>query len=84
MGLLQSFILLGLWSGKNRKPNGNLCVAFRQLGMSNANGAKSMEKLSSGHRINRAGDDAAGLSISEKMRGQIRGLNQASKKTLGV
>ena len=38
-----------------------------------------MEKLSSGFRINRAGDDAAGLSISEKMRGQIRGLNQASR-----
>ena len=38
-----------------------------------------MEKLSSGHRINRAGDDAAGLAISEKMRGQIRGLNQASR-----
>ena len=56
-----------------------MCVAFRQLGMSNANGAKSMEKLSSGHRINRAGDDAAGLAISEKMRGQIRGLNQASR-----
>lgn len=40
---------------------------------------KSMEKLSSGMRINRAGDDAAGLSISEKMRAQIRGLNQASR-----
>lgn len=51
----------------------------RQLGISNAGGAKSMEKLSSGFRINRAGDDAAGLSISEKMRGQIRGLNQASR-----
>ena len=38
-----------------------------------------MEKLSSGLRINRAGDDAAGLAISEKMRGQIRGLDQASK-----
>ena len=38
-----------------------------------------MEKLSSGFRINRAGDDAAGLAISEKMRGQIRGLNQASR-----
>ena len=50
----------------------------RQLGAANAGGAKSMEKLSSGFRINRAGDDAAGLSISEKMRGQIRGLNQAS------
>ena len=41
--------------------------------------SKSMEKLSSGLRINRAGDDAAGLSISEKMRGQIRGLDQASR-----
>ncbi len=51
----------------------------RQLGISNNGGAKSMEKLSSGFRINRAGDDAAGLSISEKMRGQIRGLNQASR-----
>ena len=40
---------------------------------------KSMEKLSSGLRINRAGDDAAGLAISEKMRGQIRGLTQASR-----
>ncbi|WP_186580804.1 flagellin Hag [Aquibacillus kalidii] len=54
---------------------------YRQL--SNANGAqsKSMEKLSSGLRINRAGDDAAGLSISEKMRGQIRGLEQASRNS---
>ncbi len=52
--------------------------ANRQLGVSNSNLAKSTEKLSSGYRINRAADDAAGLSISEKMRGQIRGLNQAS------
>ena len=52
--------------------------ANRQLGISNTNLAKSTEKLSSGYRINRAGDDAAGLSISEKMRGQIRGLEQAS------
>ncbi len=51
----------------------------RQLGVANNAGAKSMEKLSSGYRINRAGDDAAGLSISEKMRGQIRGLNMASR-----
>lgn len=50
----------------------------RQLGITNSNLAKSTEKLSSGYRINRAGDDAAGLSISEKMRGQIRGLDQAS------
>ena len=52
--------------------------ANRQLGITNNNLAKSTEKLSSGYRINRAGDDAAGLSISEKMRGQIRGLEQAS------
>ncbi len=52
---------------------------YRQLGLGNAAGAKSMEKLSSGYRINRAGDDAAGLAISEKMRGQIRGLTQASR-----
>ena len=51
----------------------------RQLGLTNSAGSKSMEKLSSGLRINRAGDDAAGLSISEKMRAQIRGLNMASK-----
>lgn len=60
--------------------NNNLMAmnTHRQLGIANNAGAKSMEKLSSGYRINRAGDDAAGLSISEKMRGQIRGLNQAS------
>lgn len=51
----------------------------RQLGLNQNAGSKSIEKLSSGFRINRAGDDAAGLSISEKMRGQIRGLNQASR-----
>ncbi len=50
----------------------------RQLGITNSNLSKATEKLSSGYRVNRAGDDAAGLSISEKMRGQIRGLNQAS------
>jgi flagellin len=53
--------------------------AHRQLGANQMNAAKSMEKLSSGFRINRAGDDAAGLAISEKMRGQIRGLTQASR-----
>ncbi|MBS2970670.1 flagellin [Metabacillus sp. KIGAM252] len=52
---------------------------YRQLSTANAGQAKSMEKLSSGQRINRAGDDAAGLAISEKMRGQIRGLDQASR-----
>ncbi|HKL80620.1 MAG TPA: flagellin [Mobilitalea sp.] len=50
----------------------------RQLGITNGHLGKATEKLSSGYRINRAGDDAAGLSISEKMRGQIRGLDQAS------
>ncbi|MGE6611835.1 flagellin [Peribacillus sp. NPDC076916] len=51
----------------------------RQLGSATAAQSKSMEKLASGMRINRAGDDAAGLAISEKMRGQIRGLDQASR-----
>lgn len=50
----------------------------RQLGVTTSSQAKSSEKLSSGYRINRAGDDAAGLKISEKMRSQIRGLNKAS------
>jgi flagellin len=50
----------------------------RQLGITNKALSKSTEKLSSGYRVNRAADDAAGLSISEKMRAQIRGLNQAS------
>lgn len=53
--------------------------AKRQLGINQFAGTKATEKLSSGLRINRAGDDAAGLAISEKMRGQIRGLNQASR-----
>jgi len=52
--------------------------ANRMLGITTDKQAKSTEKLSSGYRINRAGDDAAGLSISEKMRSQIRGLNKAS------
>lgn len=51
----------------------------RQLGANNGAASKNLEKLSSGLRINRAGDDAAGLAISEKMRGQIRGLEMASK-----
>lgn len=51
----------------------------RMLGINSSTLAKSTEKLSSGLRVNRAADDAAGLSISEKMRGQIRGLNQASR-----
>src|SRR3981081_1754468 len=51
--------------------------AQRNLGATALNFSKSIEKLSSGLRINRAGDDAAGLSISEKLRAQVRGLNQA-------
>lgn len=50
----------------------------RQLGLTTSAQAKSTEKLSSGYKVNRAGDDAAGLTISEKMRSQIRGLNKAS------
>ncbi|KLU38937.1 MAG: hypothetical protein AA931_12280 [Peptococcaceae bacterium 1109] len=56
-----------------------ILIVFRQLGVNQANSSKSMERLSSGMRINRAGDDAAGLAISEKMRGQIRGLKQAQR-----
>ena len=52
--------------------------AIASANTNSANAAKSAEKLSSGLRINKAGDDAAGLAISEKMRGQIRGLDQAS------
>lgn len=55
--------------------------SHRQLGVNSTNQSKSMEKLSSGLRINRAGDDAAGLSISEKMRAQVRGLNQAARNS---
>ncbi|CAN7158003.1 flagellin [Paenibacillus sp. LjRoot56] len=54
---------------------------YRQLTSNQAASVKSTEKLSSGLRINRAGDDAAGLAISEKMRGQIRGLDQASRNS---
>ncbi|MDX9897840.1 MAG: flagellin [Spirochaetia bacterium] len=53
--------------------------ANRQLGVNGLSVDKSMEKLASGMRVNRAGDDASGLAVSEKMRSQIRGLNQASK-----
>jgi flagellin len=59
--------------------NMSAMYANRQLGVTNADVAKSIEKLSSGMRINRAGDDASGLAVSEKMRGQIRGLNQAER-----
>lgn len=61
--------------------NLNAMNAHRQLGMNTVNAGKSMEKLSSGLRINRAGDDAAGLAISEKMRAQIRGLDQAARNS---
>ena len=54
---------------------------YRQLTTVNNASSKSLEKLSSGYRINRAGDDAAGLAISEKMRGQIRGLDQATRNS---
>lgn len=59
--------------------NINALNSLRQLGMNNTNTGKNIEKLSSGFRINRAGDDAAGLAISEKMRSQIKGLDMASK-----
>ena len=61
--------------------NHNMSAIFanRQLGVTGVSHSKDMEKLSSGMRINRAGDDASGLAVSEKMRSQIRGLNQASQ-----
>ena len=61
--------------------NHNMSAMFanRQLGVTGLDLDKNMEKLSSGQRINRAGDDASGLAVSEKMRAQIRGLNQASQ-----
>jgi flagellin len=60
--------------------NHNMSAMFaqRSQGIQDLNSQKSMEKLSSGMKINRAGDDASGLAVSEKMRSQIRGLNQAS------
>ena len=61
--------------------NMNALNAHRNMTGNTAAAGKSMEKLSSGLRINRAGDDAAGLAISEKMRGQIRGLDQASRNS---
>jgi len=61
--------------------NHNMSAMFanRQLGVTGLSLDKDMEKLSSGMRINRAGDDASGLAVSEKMRSQIRGLNQAAQ-----
>ena len=63
--------------------NNNISSIFgnRQLSIGSANTDKNMERLSSGMRINRAGDDASGLAVSEKMRSQIRGLNQALRNT---
>jgi flagellin len=59
--------------------NMSAMYADRQLGVTSLETTKSMEKLSSGMRINRAGDDASGLAVSEKMRSQVRGLNQAER-----
>lgn len=66
---------------KNMIINHNLVAmnAHRNIGINVNHASKAMEKLSSGLRINRAADDAAGLSISEKMRGQIRGMEQAQR-----
>ena len=66
------------------KINHNIAAlnAYRNLSVNNSTTAKSLEKLSSGLRINRASDDAAGLAISEKMRSQIRGLDMAERNTL--
>lgn len=61
--------------------NLNSMNAHRNMSFNTTQTGKAMEKLSSGLRINRAGDDAAGLAISEKMRGQIRGLDQASRNS---
>jgi flagellin len=59
--------------------NMSALYADRQLGVTQLDVSKSIEKLSSGLRINRAGDDASGLAVSEKMRSQVRGLNQAER-----
>jgi flagellin len=62
--------------------NMSAMYANRQLDVTQVDLTKSLEKLSSGLRINRAGDDASGLAVSEKLRAQIRGLNQAERNTL--
>ena len=59
--------------------NMSAMYANRTLAANDVEVGKNIEKLSSGMRINRAGDDASGLAVSEKLRGQIRGLNQAEK-----
>jgi len=63
--------------------NHNLSAMFaqRNQGLNNSSMSKDMEQLASGQRINRAGDDASGLAVSEKMRAQIRGLNRAEKNS---
>ena len=74
---------LNLWREITMIINNNLNAmnAHRNMSFNTAQTGKAMEKLSSGLRINRAGDDAAGLAISEKMRGQIRGLDQATRNS---
>jgi len=62
--------------------NMSALYANRQLDVTQVDTTKSLEKLSSGLRINRAGDDASGLAVSEKLRAQVRGLNQAERNTL--
>lgn len=66
--------------GNDMRINHNIAAlnTYRQLGNANNAQMKSMEKLSSGLRINSAADDAAGLAISEKMRAQVRGLDKAA------
>ncbi len=73
-----SYIIHG---GTNMVINHNISAMYsnRTLGLTDAWLQKDMEKLSSGEKINRGGDDASGLAVSEKMRAQIRGLNQASR-----
>lgn len=62
--------------------NTSAAFAERQLGLNNSNLQKSLQKLSSGYRINNASDDAAGLAVSEKMRFQVRGLEQAQRNVM--
>jgi len=74
-------LLLTIIQGGFMIINHNMSAMFanRQLGVTGGELEKNIEKLSSGLRVNRAGDDASGLAVSEKMRGQIRGLNQADR-----
>ena len=68
----------GKFMGMVVRTNTMATNAFRQLGNNNNSVSKSLEKLSSGFKINRAGDNASGLAISEKMKAQIKGLETAS------